>query len=375
MREVLLKLSAAAVSLLLLLAGGEAVVRVYEIFNPVYKLYDPQVGFRYVPGVSIDKFNEESRRIIRLRFNREGFRDIDHDLQKKGLRIAVLGDSFVAANQVDFEDNFHQLLQQSLNDTGLSNAEVLNYGVSGYSTAQSYKVYQDYAAKYSPDVVVYALFMGNDIGDNTPQLSRKGRIFYSLDHAGSLGSEPQLAEDIYGQGLLSHSMLYRFVQRRWERIKRKTIYYSGGRELMHRYNVFLQQPPEPWLLAWQVTEQLLVNFKRRVELDGARFVLMLIPDAIQVYPEYWNEAMNNHVQALAGAKDPLAPLNRARQIATQHGMHLLDLHPVLVSDFAQTGQYRYFGRAHFNEGGHRLVSRELKNAIEGVLADNPKESP
>ena len=265
MRDLAIRSFAIIISLLALLVVLEVGVRVFQLFYPVYKLHDPEIGFRYVPDVSLVHFDEESQRDIQTDINQEGFRDVDHTKPKPpGInRVAVLGVSFVAATQVQFPDVFHQQLQRNLNSESQAGWQVLNFGVSGYSTAQSFQVYLDYADGYDPDVVVLCLFLGNDIGDNSPELSRKGRIFHSLDANANLAMTPNITEDLYA-GWLSRSALYRALMRRLDRLKRKYVYYPGDRQFMHRYNGFLENPPREWSQAWHLQKHCWWHYGERL---------------------------------------------------------------------------------------------------------------
>jgi lysophospholipase L1-like esterase len=75
----------------------------------------------------------------------------------------VLGDSFAWGYGVEESERFSQLLEESLE------VEVINAGVSGYSTDQELLWYKDEGVKYETDLVVLA-FTGNDVGDNDRQL-------------------------------------------------------------------------------------------------------------------------------------------------------------------------------------------------------------
>jgi hypothetical protein len=48
--------------------------------------------------------------------------------------------------------------------------EVLNFGVSAYGTAQELLTLREEVWRYAPDVVVLALFTGNDLSDNSAAL-------------------------------------------------------------------------------------------------------------------------------------------------------------------------------------------------------------
>src|SRR3989442_1732021 len=72
-------------------------------------------------------------------FNSHGMQDVERPIGKpvNTFRIAVLGNSYVEALQVDRRENFCQLLEQALNhDTQTPKFEVLNFGVSTYNLGQ-----------------------------------------------------------------------------------------------------------------------------------------------------------------------------------------------------------------------------------------------
>src|SRR5262249_2580644 len=52
--------------------------------------------------------------------------------------------------------------------------EILNFGVSGYGTAQELISLRQNVWDYSPDVVLLTVTTGNDIRDNSPVLSQDG---------------------------------------------------------------------------------------------------------------------------------------------------------------------------------------------------------
>lgn len=82
-----------------------------------------------------------------------------------GKRIFIIGDSFTFGTGVDEEQTYPRLLHQNLNAHGLQ-IEVVNLGVSGYGTIQSYERLVEYADDLGvPDIVIY-MFSTNDPVDN-----------------------------------------------------------------------------------------------------------------------------------------------------------------------------------------------------------------
>jgi lysophospholipase L1-like esterase len=125
--------------------------------------YDDRLGWAHQPGQ--EGIFETSQFHTVVRINETGLRDRSHayERQHDNPRILVLGDSFAWGYGVEESERFSQLLEASLD------AEVINAGVSGYSTDQELLWYKYEGVKYDTDLVILA-FTGNDIGDNNRQL-------------------------------------------------------------------------------------------------------------------------------------------------------------------------------------------------------------
>lgn len=102
-----------------------------------------------------------------FRINNQGMRaDRDYPYEKPpGVsRILSLGDSFTIGFEVDVERCFSSVLERELRNAGHS-VEVLNAGVSGFSTAEEYLYLKRELIKYTPDLVLVSFF-ANDLADN-----------------------------------------------------------------------------------------------------------------------------------------------------------------------------------------------------------------
>ena len=120
---------------------------------------------------------------FRGKANSLGFRDRDHSLDKPPgvYRILVLGDSITQGFRIEAdEDVFTSVLETKLRGEGM-NAEVLNFGVSGYNTQQEVETLREKGLRFGPDLVVLA-FCVND----TAPASRK--ILRELHHEDAQGS-------------------------------------------------------------------------------------------------------------------------------------------------------------------------------------------
>ena len=107
--------------------------------------------------------------------NSAGFRDYERSKNKpeNGLRIALLGDSYTEALQVKLEDTYGAIMEEKLKQCPVlknRKVEVMNFGVSGYSTAQELMTLRYHVWDYQPDLVMLAFYAGNDLSNNSPNL-------------------------------------------------------------------------------------------------------------------------------------------------------------------------------------------------------------
>ena len=140
---------------------------------------DPELGWSFEPGsktLKLSRVREFSP--VQVRVNADGFRDDAWSADKPAgaYRIAVLGDSIVAALQVDHAQVFTSLLQRRLNAESVRgrSVEVLDAGVDGYGTAQELLILRHHVALFAPDLVLLSMYLGNDITDNYTETNRSG---------------------------------------------------------------------------------------------------------------------------------------------------------------------------------------------------------
>lgn len=151
-----------AVSLLL----AEGVVRVFapqEIEKRIswYEAH-PVYRFRHKPNL-----NHQKRfiKFFYLRTNSHGLRGSREIAYEPGdkWRVFVYGDYFTFGNGLNEENLFVTLAENYLKEQGIDVAEVVNMGVSAYSPSLEYLYFLEEGRRYSTDVVVIAIFLGNDV--------------------------------------------------------------------------------------------------------------------------------------------------------------------------------------------------------------------
>ncbi len=169
-RAILINLSLLIISTLVALFLSEIALRLMGS-KPLYVSperdrfwkYDPLLGWAHQPGQ--EGVFETPQFSTNVRINKNGLRDREHSYERQddNKRILVLGDSFAWGYGVEEPERFSQQLEKSIG------AEVINAGVSGYSTDQELLWYRNEGIKYETDLVIVEM-AGNDIGDNDRQL-------------------------------------------------------------------------------------------------------------------------------------------------------------------------------------------------------------
>src|SRR6266481_2466733 len=167
---------------------SEIFLRVVGYSFPLFYTTDYYRGFALQPGVE-GHYQREGESYVRI--NSDGLRDREHAKAKPAdtVRIAVLGDSFAEAMHVPMEQTFWSLLEGKLAECHAfpgKHVEVLNFGVSGYGTAQELMTLRQKVWDYSPDIVMLTFTTYNDVYDNSRVLSKTQDVPYFTYRNGEL---------------------------------------------------------------------------------------------------------------------------------------------------------------------------------------------
>ena len=150
--------------------------------------FDPILGFRLKPnveglyrGLSVIHPNPHIRTSVRI--NSLGLRGPEITLPKPAgtRRVLLVGDSFVEAFEVPYEDTFYSRLEKKAQASGGNPVQFVSMGVMGYGTAQELLWLREHGRSLRPDIVLLVLFLGNDVVDNSHKLNFSGaRPYFDL---------------------------------------------------------------------------------------------------------------------------------------------------------------------------------------------------
>lgn len=388
--------------LLLILCGiligatlAEIMLRIAGFSYPEFYQPDAARGYALRPGKE-GWYMKEGKAFVRI--NSDGLRDREHAKAKPPgtFRIAVMGDSYPEAFPVDMADAFWVVLEKKLQECGAfggKTIEVINFGVSGYGTAQELITLREHVWSYAPDLVMLTMTTNNDISDNVRTLKKTNRVPYFVYQDGKLVLDDSFKRTRTfqwrqshiaraGRWFEDHLRLVQAIERAHLKLKlwwtakpapAPTAQAATGQaapvaaadELGADSIVYRQPGDEVWHDAWRVTEGLLLTMRDEVQGHGAKFLVVTLSNGIQVYPDRQvREGFLRHV----GATDLFYPDRRIAALGAKENIAVMMLAPDLQAYADQNKAFLHgfpgnVGYGHWNQLGHRvageLIAKEM----------------
>ena len=378
----------------------EVFLRVIGYSYPLFYTTDYYRGFALQPGVA-GHYQREGESDVRI--NSDGLRDREHARAKPAdtVRIAVLGDSFSEAMHVPMEQTFWSLLERKLQECNASpgkKVEVINFGVSGYGTAQELLTLRQKVWDYSPDLVVLAFPTYNDIYDNSRALSRTEEVPYFVYRDGELTYDTSFRDsrtylhrnsrlNRLGRWLHNSLRVVQLVHYVQFVAKLKLTDWRNRRRLATQNQtkpadasaptvrnaedigidnmIYIEPQDDNWKEGWHVTEGLIKQIRDDVAQRKARFLMVTLSNAIQVYPDpVVRQRFVQHV----GAGSIFYPNLRLKALAEREQIDFLDLaQPMQVyADQSKVFLHGFgsdIGNGHWNANGHKLAAELIAQKL------------
>lgn len=365
----------------------ELSLRVIGYSYPHFYAVDYDRGVALRPGVS-GLYQREGTNYVSI--NSAGLRDREHTKAKPPdtIRIALLGDSYCEALQVPMEQTFWWLLQQKLEACNAfpgKHVEIINFGVSGYGTAQELITLEHQAREYSPDIVLLLVTTNNDITDNRRELKLANEFPYYIYRDGTLVLDNSFRDassfrwrvrtDGFTEAIRDHLRTIQLVYyahtaakiqlAEWRNRERATpapTPSSAATPAQPSISVdnmiYLEPGDDTWREAWRITEDLIKKMRDEVGQMGARFLVVVGSNPIQVAPD---PAVRQRFLQSIGATNLFYPNARLKTLAEHEQIDLLDLAPLMQQFAEQNKVYLHgfgndMGNGHWNANGHKLAA-------------------
>ena len=383
---------------------SEVALRLAGYSFPEFYQPDESRGYSLRPGMQ-GWYRKEGGAYVTI--SSDGLRDREHTKAKPAntIRIAIVGDSYPEALPVPLEAAFWQVMENRLQEciaASGKNIEVINFGVSGYGTAQELLTIRKHVWEYQPDLILLAVTTNNDITDNSRALKRTDRVPYFVLRQGRL-----VLDDTY-----RHTRSFRFQHStiayvgRWFRDNLRLVQAlgqahgalrirlaswrqlrvtedretqaDGKSDLVARAaelgidNLVYSEPQDQvWLEAWIVTENLIKLTQKEVAERGAKLIVATLSNAPQVIPD---PNVRKRFSERFMVDDLFYPDHRIQALCKSEKIPVMVLAPELQL-YAERNQVflhgfgQNLGSGHWNVTGHRIAGELLakKLCASGVL--------
>lgn len=380
---------------------AEIGLRVAGYSYPGFYMSDEIRGHSLIPNRE-GWYRKEGEAFVRI--NSDGLRDREHTKNKPAgtIRIAVLGDSHAEALQVPVELTFWAVMEQKLRSCERfagKQIEVINFGVSGYGTAQELLTLREKVWNYSPDVVLLTMTTNNDITDNSRALKKTDEAPYFFYRDGKLVLDDsfkssrsfQLRQSRIsrlGRWIKDHSRLLQAINEGHHGLKILLASWRSRRdssptaapdkdapvnrsEELGTDNLIYTEPANPvWAEAWRVTEGLVFSMRNEVKARGAEFVVATSSNGPQVLPD--PAARQSYMQRF-GVNDLFYPDNRIKQLCLRENIPVITLAPDLQAYAEQQKVFLHgfgndVGNGHWNLTGHAVAGELIAQKLcQGVF--------
>lgn len=384
-----------------------------------WKVPDGTTGWALQPNTSGRSYNPLYEYDVSVAINSRGLRAyefIGYEKPEGVYRVIVLGDSFVEAVQVELEESFPQQLGRQIADATGKQVEVLNAGVGGWGNDQQLLWLKEEGYKYSPDLIVLAIYPRNDFMNNSEALesANQGRIlkpFYRLENGElRLNYFPFNPDEVptvtqaeavvipdevspgpligVGAWLHDHSAFYRYVDPRIRIVAPRFAAWLGEVGLINAgeetklvaqpgdyvplaYHLYHRPLEADWQAAIEVTAAIYAEFQRTAVGMGAATSAILITAPEQVYADDWSQILDLYPAMREWDLDLDGSHGYAAQALTAAGVPVLDLLPIFRNLAGHSARLHLEDDGHWTVAGHDLAARATFNFLgeNGVMPE------
>ena len=301
-------------------------------------------GHAYAPNLSQRWTTSEFD--ITWKTNNLGFRD-DEVGPKDGLRVLVLGDSFTAGYGVERNELFTSALEDRLG------VDIVNAGTGGWDLDHQYHFFRTKGRDLEPDVVLYAMYLGNDLINNGRRRQNDKGIAPDPKY-------PKLRERDFKLHLLwrqaVHAWEYRHISQRNEWFPSpaylalcRPILSERARADYSSSSYYLQRLRDEVADAGSTLVVAMFSYRTLVEKRARE-------DFVAAHPYF----------------DLERPHNEMGKALEELGIEHLNLNPTLMgADAASEGPLYYMIDGHWTPRGHAVVGEALADWLgSGNVSDS-----
>ena len=357
------KLILIALSVILTLAGAEAVLRLINYPPRELALFraNPNGTGSYRLRSDLDIVTTFGTKDIRIKTNSNGmrWREVSPSKRSRTTRVAFVGDSFTFGLWADnVEQSLVGVFESELSGNGV---EALNFGVPGYGLADVELLIREQVLSFSPDYIILLLFNGNDLLDSYLGLER-----YSVSGDGVLQANSEileqkipeefrrearsirrfLADRIYLVRVLKAGLIALFPRDKSRKTRTTPVDTSYTSDLFWSQRSY----PDFAINARDMTLEALMRIAILCQQNQVKLRIAAIPSMEQMRsPAEFGDDYHRDL-----------PQRYFAEFAATNAIPFMDLLPGLVQHVRESGEEVYYlADGHFNNQGHRVVGTLL----------------
>ncbi|HZV00387.1 MAG TPA: GDSL-type esterase/lipase family protein, partial [Planctomycetota bacterium] len=315
---------------------------------------------------------------IPVNINEDGYRDDeDFPIAKPAgeKRVLFLGDSFLYGAYLHANEVLPKVCERP-------GTRSISLCYPGWGTRHEHKAWELLGAKVQPDVLVLCFFVGNDVTETLEAVHyEKDRVPVSIVLKENHELVLEESKKRLHMRILECSKLFRL----WESTKlyQRIAYRQQDPKAANGPSLFEDQywrieklrieqwrkgtPEQPWMKeAWELTAAELRALVADARKVGARAMVVVIPDEIQVDARKRAE-LCRRFGFDEKDYDLEQPQRAVKAVCDASGIPCVDVLPAFREQGSQGGLYRDLD-THWNAKGHALAASLVQPQIEKLLA-------
>jgi lysophospholipase L1-like esterase len=368
-REWLARLLLAGFGLAIGVVTAEIAVRIAApqsvvLWRPGPFVADDEGYFRFRPGHR-GKMTNRTEYEVEFEVNSLGMRGAEPGPpDAETCRMLAIGDSYTFGLGIDEAEVFHQVATAELRGAG-SPIETLNGGMPAIGVPQAVRWIERHGLAAEPDLVLLAIFIGNDLRDA------------NLDYDNWAVANGQLTSPTgyspLKDWLFNNIHLYVLLKTALPAGVQKTVRAALGMGepwgVRYARESFLMYDPAVPPLVQEGLERTDEAVGRLLQLAGEhRFgvAAVLIPDLVQVDDQRWAASLEQ-LDLAGGHQDPRQPNQLLGSVLERRGVPVLDLLDHFDTAFDRGDPVYFPLDHHWTAEGHATAGRELAGFLAPIV--------
>lgn len=350
-----------------------------RLISPQNLRVDPEnshiaFDFTFRPRPGFSEVVQRTESVVRWNINSRGLRDneIAYEKPLDTFRILGLGDSFTFGFHVEQEETYLHQLELILNQQtelvstpGLKQFQTINMGVGGHGMVAAQHILQQEGVKYSPDMILTAVFVGNDVGESLAEFDRRESF---TGDSSTNGETVSWIYDSEGKpfswrlrkflGANFHSYVFLSTRLNMLMVKYKMIKVNEA-----TIDILRKEQEAAMQDGWLRLQEALLAIQATSRTLGAKNLVLIIPLRHQVDEEEWR-TLSEAYQLDTEIFSLEQPQQILGEFLQKQNIDYIDLLPIL----RESKQSAYYAKdPHFNALGHRITAEALQRKISGQL--------